>query len=117
MEKTYFMNLNEDPFRLILNEKKTIEMRLNKGERKNIKSGDYIIFSHSLDDTKLKVQVLSVSGFNSFKELHEHFPKEKLGYEPHEIASYQDMNLYYSDDDIKAYGVLGIEIKLLEIIK
>ena len=117
MAKTYFMNLNETPFRLILNEKKTIEMRLNKGERKNIKSGDYIVFSHSLDDTKLKVQVLSVSGFNSFKELYEHFPKEKLGYEPHEEASYKDMNLYYSDEDILTYGVLGIEIKLREIIK
>ena len=71
MENVYFMNLNEGPFQLILNEKKTVEMRLNKGTRKNIKSGDFIIFSHDLDNTKLKVQVLSVSGFSSFKELYE----------------------------------------------
>ena len=40
MNKTYFMNLNEKPFALIKSGDKVIEMRLFKGERKEIQSGE-----------------------------------------------------------------------------
>ena len=33
----YYMNLGDDPFQLIANHKKTIELRLNDEKRKNIK--------------------------------------------------------------------------------
>ena len=117
MESIYQMNLNEAPFQLILNGQKTIEMRLNKGERREMKSGDYIIFSHASNGNKIKVQVQSVSAYRTFKELYENYAPSKLGYSPNEKASYEDMYLYYSKEDIKAFGVLAIEIKLVEIIK
>lgn len=113
MSKTYYMNLNEAPFALIKNKQKTIEMRLNRGERKDIESGDHIVFSHEENGETLKVKVLSVSKFPTFKELYEHFDKKMLGYKEDEEASYLDMNYYYSDEDIAQYGVLGIEIELV----
>ena len=114
MQNTYFMNLNEKPFTLIKNEEKVVEMRLFKGERRNIKEDDYIVFTNEKNGEKLKVRVLSVSRFPSFKELYEYFDKKLLGYKDDEIASFKDMNEYYSDDDISKYGVMGISIKLIK---
>lgn len=116
MEKTYFMHLHEEPFQLILQKRKTVEMRLNKGERQNIKSGDLIIFSHSLNEDKIKVKVLKVSRFNSFEELYENYDQTLLGYKENEIASYKDMNTYYNDEDIETFGVLAIEIEFMELL-
>ena len=84
MSKTYYMNLNEAPFALIKNKDKTIEMRLNRGEKKDIESGDYIVFSNEVNGGTLKVKVLSVSKFPTFKELYEHFDKKMLGYKEDE---------------------------------
>ena len=44
MSKIYEMNLHNEPFSLILSEKKTVEMRLNKNGRENISKGDTIVF-------------------------------------------------------------------------
>ena len=114
MNKTYFMNLNEKPFDLIKNGDKVIEMRLFKGERKDIQSGDFIVFTNEINEEKLKVKVLSVSRFSSFKELYENFDKKLLGYKDSEVADYKDMNFYYSDEDIAQYGVMVIHVALVK---
>ena len=112
MAKTYFMDLNEIPFVLIKNGDKVVEMRLFKGERRYITSGDYIVFTNNKNGEKLKVEVLSVSRFPSFKELYENIDKKLLGYKEEETSSYKDMNYYYKDEDINHYGVMGIYIKI-----
>ena len=38
------MNLDSNPFEMIKNGTKTIELRLNDDKRRKIKVGDYIIF-------------------------------------------------------------------------
>ena len=108
----YEMNLHNEPFELILNERKTVEMRLCKNGRENIKENDSIVFTNK-DGNKLKVLVTNIKRFPSFKELYEYYPKERLGYMPNEDANPDDMLLYYTKEDIAKYGVLGIEIKLL----
>ena len=114
MSKTYYMDLCPTPFSLIKKGLKVVEMRLYKGDRKEIKSDDIIVFTNEENGEKLKVKVLSVSRFPSFKELYENYDKSMLGYQENEIASYKDMNLYYSDEDILKYGTLAIHIKLLK---
>jgi len=113
MSKIYEMNLHNEPFSLVLSEKKTVEMRLNKNGRENISKGDTIVFTNQNGD-KLKVLVVNIFKFPSFAELYKSYPKERLGYLPNEDANPSDMLKYYSEDDIVKYGVLAIEIKLIK---
>ena len=113
MSKIYEMNLHNEPFSLIASEKKTIEMRLNKNGRENISKDDTIVFTNQNGD-KLKVLVVNILKFPSFKELYDSFNKERLGYLPNEDADSNDMLKYYKQEDIEKYGVLAIEIKLIK---
>ena len=107
----YEMNLHNEPFDLILSGRKTVEMRLSKNGRENIQKDDVIVFTNK-DGKKLKVLVLNIIKFPTFKELYDYYNKEKLGYSQNEDASSDDMLKYYSKEDIAKYGVLAIEIKL-----
>lgn len=106
--------LNSIPFELIKNKKKNIEMRLYDERRKNIKIGDIINFTNRDNNEQLKVKVINLYRFNNFEELYNYFPKEKLGYSVDEEANPKDMEIYYSIDKINEYGVIGIEISLIE---
>lgn len=110
---THFMKLKNEPFMSIKNGLKTIEMRLFDEKRKQIKVGDTIEFTNIVSLEKLKVKVIALHKFKNFEELYSHFSKTQLGYKQTEIASPNDMNQYYTNDDIEKYGVLGIEIKTI----
>ena len=106
------MNLSPLPFSKIKDGKKDIEMRVLTNERRKIKIGDTIIFTHKDTKEELITEVISLKTFPSFKELYEYYPKERIGYENNEIASYEDMYLYYSKEQIDENGVIAIGIKL-----
>lgn len=110
------MKLNEQPFNSIRKGTKTIEMRLNDEKRKLLKVGDVIIFTNLKTKEELNVKVLALHVCKSFKDLYLKFDKTKLGYEITEEANYEDMHKYYSEEDIKNFGVLGIEIKLIWVL-
>lgn len=114
---THHMHLKEEPFDKILNRKKTIELRLFDEKRKAIKCGDRIVFESHKQDESITARVLKLHVFGSFKELYETLPLEKCGYDTQEIknASFTDMELYYSCEEQKKYGVVGIEFELLGI--
>lgn len=104
------MNLQDLPFEAINSGQKTIEMRLYDEKRQKIKVGDIIEFSNNSNDI-IKTKVIDIHRFNNFDELYNNFDKEKLGYFEDEVANPNDMSKYYSEEDIKKYGVVGIEIK------
>ena len=110
---THFMKLKNEPFMSIKNGLKTIEMRLFDEKRKQIKVGDTIEFTNIVSLEKLKVKVINLHKFKNFEELYSHFNKTQLGYKQTENANPNDMNQYYTNDDIEKYGVLGIEIKTI----
>ena len=110
---THFMKLKNEPFMSIKNGLKTIEMRLFDEKRKQIKVGDTIEFTNIVSLEKLKVKVINLHKFKNFEELYSHFNKTQLGYKQTENANPNDMNQYYTNDDIHKYGVLGIEIKTI----
>lgn len=111
--KIYEMNLQDAPFEAISNGTKDVEMRLCKNGRENITKGDEIIFSNK-EGKQIRVPVLNIKRFPSFKELYASYDKSRLGYSPSEIANPDDMLIYYKKEDIAKYGVLAIEIKLKE---
>ena len=114
---TYEFNLSDEPYKKIKSGLKNVEMRLYDERRKDIKIGDYIILKNEDTNKKLKVKVLNINIFNSFKELYASYPKNRLGYSDNETASYKDMNRYYDDFKQKKYKVMAIEIELLEEIE
>ncbi len=90
---------------------KTIEMRLNDEKRSLIKIGDFIEFENKDTHEKLTCEVINIYKYSSFEELYKHHDKSSLGYFENEEAKPSDMNVYYPQERIDQYGVLGIEIK------
>ena len=108
------MRLQALPFELIENGYKTIELRLYDDKRKSIAVGDTIIFSHTdIPEKTLEVFVKAVHIFENFGQLYARLPLEKIGYMPGEIfdAKPSDMEQYYSEEEQRQYGVVGIEIQ------
>ena len=105
------MKLWNDPFNTIKYDKKDIELRLNDAKRQLIKVGDTIIFTNNITKEEIKCEVVNLHHYETFKELYNHFDKKRLGYEENEEASYLDMEKFYLEEEIKKFGVLGIEIK------
>lgn len=106
------MMLNSTPFELIRSGQKTVEMRLCDKKRSLIKIGDEIEFTNRENGEKLLTCVCNLRKFDSFKELYASYDKSALGYQG-EIASPQDMSQYYDAENIRKYGALAIEIKLI----
>lgn len=107
------MRLHNNPFELIKNGTKTIEMRLNDEKRKLINIGDTIEFENRITKEIILTEVVALHKYNNFEELYQNFNKTSLGYQEWEIASPKDMEQYYPKEEQTKYGVIGIEIKLL----
>ncbi len=106
------MKLHSSPFEMIKSGKKTIELRLYDEKRQQIKAGDTIVFTNNVTGEILNTTVVKLHGFNSFEELYKVLPLLKCGYTTEDIynANPSDMEKYYSLDEQKRYGVVGIEI-------
>ena len=112
----HFMNLHPQPFALIENGTKTIELRLYDEKRRTIKIGDTIVFTNSAKpNLKLHTIVKNLHVFHTFEELYHALPLDKCGYLSDELpsATPKDMEAYYSIEKQKEHGVLGIEIELV----
>ena len=107
------MNLHPEPFNLIKNREKTIEMRLFDERRKSIRVGDLIKFTNNETNEELFVKVIELKTYKNFYELYEHYEKNLLGYKEDEYANPEDMHKYYSKELIEKYGVLAIKIELI----
>lgn len=114
----HYMKLKSSPFHKIKNGTKTIELRLNDEKRQQVLVGDFIEFT-MMDDAsqKLTTRVTALHHFNSFAELYENLPKEKIGYTPDETPNPNHMDEYYPREKQEQYGVLGIELRLTDLQK
>lgn len=114
--KTHNMKLNPSPFEMIKSGKKTIELRLFDEKRRQVKEGDKIVFTNTDTGETLNTTVVKLHFFDSFKELYRSLPLLKCGYTTEDINDAQpaDMEQYYSAEEQKKYGVVGIELCLPE---
>ena len=110
----HYMNLHSGPFSTIRSGMKTIELRLYDEKRRRIREGDTIVFT--CGDQTLTAEVKALHRFSDFAALYAALPLEKCGYFPEEVAtaSPADMNVYYSAEKQSHYGVVGIEIRLVQ---
>ena len=107
------MRLNNSPFELIKNGSKTIELRVNDEKRRTFKVNDTIIFKNRLTTEILKVKITNLFVYPNFEELYKHFDKISMGYKENEVANASDMDEYYPQEEQLKYGVVGIEMELL----
>ncbi len=106
------MKLQPSPFAMIKSGKKTIELRLFDEKRQKIEVGDVITFTNTSNSEQMRVGVKKLHRFDSFEELYKTLPLLQCGYTAEDIdtAHPSDMEQYYSAEEQKKYGVVGIEL-------
>lgn len=111
---TYTMQLHPTPFEQIKCGLKTIELRLYDEKRRQVKVEDKIVFTNTLTGETLNTTVVALHRFDTFEALYQSLPLLQCGYTKENIeqASPGDMAQYYSDEDSRRYGVVGIELCL-----
>ena len=110
---THKMNLAHSAFQSINIGEKTTEMRLYDEKRAKLNIGDEIEFENIDTHQKIKCIVINLTRYKDFFELYSNYNKIAIGYKIDETANAEDMYAYYSPEQIKKYGVLAIEIKLI----
>lgn len=108
------MKLKAVPFEMIENGTKTVELRLNDEKRQQIRVGDCIQFTLMDSDRTVLTKVTALHKFNSFAQLFSVIPKEKYGFKSDETVPSDYMDEYYTPQEQKKYGVLGIEISKVD---
>lgn len=106
------MKLTPSPFEMIRIGEKTIELRLFDEKRRQIKPGDRIVFTNTASGEILEKSVAKLHRFDSFEELYKSLPLLKCGYTTENVdkATPSDMEQYYSVEEQRKYGVVGIEL-------
>ena len=106
------MNLAPSPFAMIKSGQKTIELRLLDEKRRQIRVGDDVIFTNVESGEALTKTVVKLHSFDSFEELYHALPLLKCGYTAEDVhaAHPSDMEQYYSAEEQRKYGVVGIEL-------
>lgn len=110
---THYLKLATEPFEAIKNGTKTIESRLYDDKRQQIKIGDILEFTNrEQPDQKVSVRVIGLLRYETFHDLFTHNNPARFGGENAEWLENQ-INEFYSIDDQKENGVLGIDFALL----
>ena len=106
------MNLNAAPFEKIKSGEKTIELRLWDEKRQKINPGDTIVFTNTDTGETLTKTVVKLHRFDNFEELYRSLPLLQCGYTEEDVskAKASDMEQYYSAEQQRACGVVGIEL-------
>lgn len=105
--------LHDDPFNLIKDGSKTIELRLYDEKRQEMQVGDLLEFTNRVTGDKLLTKIIALHIYSSFADLYRDYDKTSLGYRKDEEVKPEDMELYYSKEEQEKYGVVGIEIELV----
>ena len=113
-KSTHQMKLSPAPFEMIKCGQKTIELRLYDEKRQRIKEGDTIVFFNTKTGESLGASVARLHRFDSFEMLYKSLPLLKCGYTEENVvaAAHSDMDQYYTPDEQKKHGVVGIELTL-----
>ena len=114
LPKEHTMRLDAAPFAMIASGAKTIELRLYDEKRRQISIGDIIRFCDNSDPSRILVtKVKRLDVFDSFEALYEALPLTECGYTAETVrtASPDDMRKYYSAEQERKYGVVGIKIE------
>ena len=77
----------------------------------NIKEINEKIISMQTNNEKIDVLVTNLFKADSFEPIYEKYSKVAMGYNEEDDAKPEDMEEYYSKEEIKKYGCIAIEIE------
>lgn len=106
------MKLKLQPFLMVKSGKKTVELRLFDEKRSKLNVGDRVAFTCMQTGETVLCAVKNLRTFPNFSLLYQAYDKCAMGYDENEQAGPEDMEKYYSKEDIEKYGVVAIEIAL-----
>ena len=110
---THSLQLATIPFNAITSGRKVIESRLYDEKRQLIQIGDTIEFTNrEAPGQQVLVRVIGLLRYETFRDLFSHNNPAKFGGESVEWLEDQ-INEFYSIDDQKRDGVIGIEFELV----
>ena len=110
---THKLKLAPEPFNAITSGNKTIESRLYDDKRQKIQIGDKIIFTNRDNpDQTATTKVVGLLRYATFHDLFSHNNPRKFGGESVEWLENQ-ISEFYSTEDQRLYGVVGIEFILI----
>lgn len=109
----YEMHLHNEPFNKIKSGKQKVEARLLDKKRSNLHAGDFIEFTNRLDGDKITCKVVSLYKFPTFTELYKNTDKYMLGYDEGAVADPKDLEVYYSLEKQKEFGVVAIYLEII----
>lgn len=108
----HHMHLNANPFGKIKDGAQQIETRLYDEKRRQLVVGDKIEFiSRDNDNDAFLVEIIDLITRPTFSELYDTNPAEMFGGK--NKADLMGVYKYYSHEEEKNWGVLGIKIKLI----
>ena len=106
------LKLATEPFNAIISGNKTIESRLYDAKRQKIQIGDRIIFTNrDNSEQTVTAEVVGLLRYATFRYLFSHNNPRKFGGDSVEWLENQ-ISEFYSIEDQKIYGVIGIEFKV-----
>ena len=109
---THQLKLATEPFSAIISGNKTIESRLYDAKRQKIQIGDRIIFTNrDNSEQTVTAEVVGLLRYATFRDLFSHNNPRKFGGDNVEWLENQIYE-FYSIEDQKIYGVIGIEFKV-----
>ena len=109
---THQLKLATEPFNAIISGNKTIESRLYDAKRQKIQIGDWIIFTNrDNSEQTVTTEVVGLLRYATFRDLFSHNNPRKFGGDNVEWLENQ-ISEFYSIEDQKIYGVIGIEFKV-----
>ena len=109
---THQLKLATEPFNAIISGNKTIESQLYDAKRQKIQIGDLIIFTNrDNSEQTVTAEVVGLLRYATFRDLFSHNNPRKFGGDNVEWLENQ-ISEFYSIEDQKIYGVIGIEFKV-----
>ena len=109
------MKLRQIYFDKIKKGEKIYEIRLNDEKRRLIDVGDVLIFKKEPElNDQLVTEVKDLIYFDSFDEMVNTLPTEKIGFEDMDKESIKNIYYqFYSKEDEKKYGIVAIKVQVL----
>ncbi|VEU70861.1 Cof-type HAD-IIB family hydrolase [Mycoplasmopsis glycophila] len=102
-------------FNKIKNGTKTIEIRVNSTRRRHLKTNDLIKIKNESTNELLLGKITKIHNFPTFKMLFEALEPNKLGFDSANDNNYEQMYNYYTKEQEKENGVIGVEFELTMI--
>lgn len=108
MKKTlHQIKLNDDEFKKIKKNKQNIILKLNDDDYKNVSIKDKVLLVNGKNKSKRRVK--NLYNYSDVDELRKNIKNKQFGYKNNDIIDCDNLVKDYKKDEIKKYGLLGIE--------